>query len=83
MANGVSKMWRCQNVSVYKKLSLERRKKSYDGTHFACLQKTGRFRNNCPWLLVGKVVQYSCRVKKLRERASPSKMPEERKKQAI
>lgn len=61
---------------------LERRKKSYDGTHFAFPQKNGRFLNDCYWLLVGKVVQYSCRVKKLRERALPSKMPEERKKQA-
>lgn len=43
MANGVSKMWRCQNVSVYKKLSLERRKKSYDGTHLLFCKKTDDF----------------------------------------
>ena len=42
---------------------LERRKKSYDGTHFAFLQKTGRFRNDCSWLLVGKVVKYNLYIK--------------------
>lgn len=51
---------------------LERRKKSYDGTHFAFLQKIGRFRNNCPWLLIGKVVKYNLYIKNS-GRASPSK----------
>ena len=32
-------MWRCQNVSVYKKLSLERRQESYGETYFAFLRK--------------------------------------------
>ena len=46
MANGVSKMWRCQNVSVYKKLSLERRQKSYDGTHLLFCKKPDKFEKN-------------------------------------
>lgn len=59
MANGVSKMWRCQNVSVCKKLSLERRQKSYDGTHFSFPQKNGQIQKKCLEFSDWKVVKLS------------------------